>query len=158
MNATIKQAKKISFQGAAGAYSDLACRTMFPELETLPCETFEDAFQYVRDGKTDLAMIPVDNTLAGRVADVHHLMPGSELFIIAEHFQPIRHALLGIKGAKIEDLKNVLPKIDIYLMPMGDKVKDLSLNDKRIIELCIKHDYIYCDRTHIRIWGDKRGV
>ena len=59
---------------------------------------------------------------------------------------------------EIEEIKNVLPKIDIYLMPMGDNIKDLSLNDKSIIELCIKHDYIYSDRTHIRIWGDKRGV
>jgi len=71
--------KKIAFQGAPGAYSDLACRTVFPDLETLPCDSFEDAFTKVRKEEADLAMIPVDNTIAGRVADVHHLMPKEEL-------------------------------------------------------------------------------
>jgi prephenate dehydratase len=102
-----KKYKRIAFQGAHGAYSDLACRTVFPELETLPCDTFEDAFEAVKSEKADLAMIPVDNTLAGRVADVHHLLPGSGLYIINEHFQHIRHALLGVKGTKKENLKFV---------------------------------------------------
>ncbi len=107
MNQTVKNAKKIAFQGMAGAYSDLACRKVLPHLQTIPCETFEDAFAAVNKGDADLAMIPIDNTIAGRVADVHHLMPKGELFIIKEHFQPIRHALLGIKGAKTQDLKHV---------------------------------------------------
>jgi len=102
-----KKITKIAFQGAKGAYSDMACRAVFPEVETLPNNTFEEAFASVYEGKADLAMIPVDNTIAGRVADVHHLMPEGNLFIIAEHFQPIKHALLGVKGAKIEDLKHV---------------------------------------------------
>ena len=80
---------------------------MFPGLETIPCNTFEDAFAAVQNGVADLAMIPVDNTLAGRVADVHHLMPRSGLSIIGEHFLKIEHSLLGVKGAKIEDLKFV---------------------------------------------------
>ena len=103
----LKNAKKIAFQGAKGAYSDLACRAVYPDMETVPCATFEDAFNAVREGLTDLAMIPIDNTLAGRVADVHHLMPKGDLFIIGEHFQPIRHHLLGVKGAKKEDIKHV---------------------------------------------------
>ncbi|MFP4313048.1 MAG: prephenate dehydratase [Alphaproteobacteria bacterium] len=103
----INTAKKIAFQGMAGAYSDLACRTVFENLETLPCETFELAFESVQSGEADLAMIPVDNSLAGRVADVHHLLPESNLFIIGEHFQPIRHALLGLKGTAKEDLTHV---------------------------------------------------
>ncbi len=102
-----KNYKKIAFQGVIGAYSDLACHTVFPDLETMACDSFDEAFAVVLEGKADLAMIPVDNTIAGRVADVHHLMQKGELFIIAEHFQPIRHALLGIKGAKKEDLKHV---------------------------------------------------
>lgn len=102
-----KNYKTIAFQGSKGAFSDLACRTVFPGLETLPCDTFDAAFAAVQDGAADLAMIPVDNTIAGRVADVHHLMPGGDLFIIGEHFQPVHHNLLGIKGAKIEDLKHV---------------------------------------------------
>lgn len=99
--------KKIAFQGAHGAFSDLACRTVFPDLTTVPCHSFDDAFRAVQNGEADLAMIPVDNTIAGRVADVHHLLPASGLFIIGEHFQPVQHNLLGIPGAKKSDLKHV---------------------------------------------------
>jgi prephenate dehydratase len=90
-----------------GANSDLACRAACPDYETLPCETFEDAFRAVQEGEAARAMIPVDNTLAGRVADVHHLLPHSGLKIIGEHFEPIRHALLAIKGASIESIQHV---------------------------------------------------
>ncbi len=99
--------KSIAFQGAHGAYSDLACRTVFPNLETLPCSSFDEAFRSVSEGITDLAMIPIDNTIAGRVADVHSLMPHWDLFIIGEHFQPINHMLLAVPGTKLEDLKHV---------------------------------------------------
>lgn len=98
---------KISFQGFAGAYSDMACREVFPRLETLPCPTFEEAFRALKEKKADLAMIPIDNTLAGRVADVHHLIPQGGIYVIGEHFLPVRHALLGVKGAKKEALKHV---------------------------------------------------
>jgi prephenate dehydratase len=112
--------KKIAFQGAPGAYSDLSCRTVFPGLETVPCHSFDDAFLAVREGKADLAMIPVDNTIAGRVADVHHLIPDGDLFIIGEYFQVIRHSLLGVKGAKKEDLKHV--HSHIHAIPQCRKV------------------------------------
>jgi prephenate dehydratase len=98
---------KIAFQGEQGAFSDMSCRAVFPDMETLPCETFEDAFTALENGKADLAMIPVDNSLAGRVADVHHILPTKPLFIIGEHFQPIKMCLLGVPGAKIEDLSDV---------------------------------------------------
>ena len=88
--AFFKRMRKIAFQGAAGANSDLACRAMFPDMETLPCHGFEETFKAVKEGRADLAMIPVDNTLAGRVADVHHLIPRGGLFIVGEHFEPIR--------------------------------------------------------------------
>lgn len=107
MDKHLQDYKKIAFQGAHGAYSDMSCRAVFPGLETMPCETFHDAFGAVRSGAADLAMIPVDNTIAGRVADVHYLMSEGDLFIIGEHFQPVNHMLLGIKGSKIEDLKYV---------------------------------------------------
>lgn len=102
-----KRKQKIAFQGTYGAYSDLACRTVYPDMETLPCASFDDAFEAVRNEQADLAMIPVDNTIAGRVADVHTLMPEGDLFIIGEHFQPVRHALLGVRGTKIEMLSHV---------------------------------------------------
>ncbi len=100
-------AEKIAFQGAPGAYSDLACRNVHPEMETLPCHTFEDTFAAVHDGRARLAMIPIDNSVAGRVADIHHLLPGSNLHIIGEHFQRVDHHLLALPGAKIEDLTHV---------------------------------------------------
>ncbi len=99
--------KSIAFQGEHGAYSDMACRAVYPDLETVPCASFDAAFRAVMEGKADLAMIPVDNTIAGRVADVHHLMPEEDLFIIGEHFQPVNHMLLGVRGTKIEDIKHV---------------------------------------------------
>ncbi len=97
--------EKIAFQGLPGAYSDMACRARFPGMETLPCASFEDAFQAVAEGRAALAMIPIDNSSAGRVADVHHLLPNSGLHIVGEHFQRVRHQLLGVKGASLATVK-----------------------------------------------------
>ena len=97
----------IAFQGALGANSDLACRACKPDMTTLPCRTFEDAFAAVTGGAARLALIPIDNTVAGRVADIHHLLPNSGLHIVGEHFQPVHHHLLAIKGAEIGDLTHV---------------------------------------------------
>lgn len=120
------QKSKIAFQGYAGAYSDLACRAVYPDWGTLPCASFEDAFTAVRENKAQLAMIPVDNTTAGRVADVHHLLPEGGLHIIGEHFQPINHALLGVKGSTAENLKHV--HSHIHAIPQCRKViKKLGL-------------------------------
>jgi prephenate dehydratase len=98
---------KISFQGAKGAYSDMAARELFPDAETIACTSFEDAFDAVKNNVVNHAVIPIDNTLAGRVADVHHLLPASGLYIIGEHFLPIHHCLLGVAGSTIKDLKDV---------------------------------------------------
>jgi prephenate dehydratase len=97
----------IAFQGALGANSDLACRAVKPDMTTLPCRTFEDAFAAVAGGQARLALIPIDNTLAGRVADIHHLLPNSGLHIVGEHFQPVHHHLLALKGATAADLTHV---------------------------------------------------
>lgn len=126
MTIDVKNIKKIAFQGAVGAYSDMACRAVFPGVETLPCVSFEEAFAAVQEGRADLAMIPVDNTIAGRVADVHHLMPDGDLFIIGEHFQPICHALLGVKGSSKDKLKHV--HSHVHAIPQCRKiVQDLGL-------------------------------
>lgn len=106
--------KKVSFQGFKGANSDMASRALVPGCETLPCLTFEDAFNAVQDGRADLAVIPVDNNLAGRVADVHHLIPKSGLSITAEYFMPIRFALMGLPGAKAEELKHVYSHVHAF--------------------------------------------
>ena len=98
---------RIAFQGEPGANSDTACRNMYPDMEPLPCPTFEDAFNAVESGKAHLAMIPIENTIAGRVADIHHLLPESPLHIIGEYFLPIRFQLMGLRGAMISDIKSV---------------------------------------------------
>ncbi len=97
----------IAFQGSPGAYSDLACRTVFPERETLPCASFDEAFAAVVEARAALAMIPIENSSAGRVADIHHLLPDSGLHIVGEYFQRIHHQLLAPKGARLEALTQV---------------------------------------------------
>jgi prephenate dehydratase len=99
--------KKIAFQGEPGANSHLAAREVYPDYEPMPCATFEDAFSAIGNGDAELGMIPIENSVAGRVADIHHLMPHSRLHIVAEHFMPVRHQLLAPKGATIEGIKTV---------------------------------------------------
>ena len=98
---------RISFQGEPGANSDTACRNMFPDMVPLPCPTFEDAFNAVESGKADLAMIPIENTIAGRVADIHHLLPESKLHIVGEYFLPIHFQLMVLKGVARSEIKTV---------------------------------------------------
>jgi prephenate dehydratase len=100
-------AQTIAFQGAPGAYSDLACRRVFPAMTTLPCGGFEDAFAAVREGEAALAMMPIENSVAGRVADIHHLMPDSGLYIIGEHFERVEHHLLALPGATLGSIRIV---------------------------------------------------
>jgi prephenate dehydratase len=99
--------KKIVFQGEPGANSHLACREAYPDFEPVACPTFEDAFAAVSNGEAALGMIPVENSIAGRVADIHHLMPNSGLHIVAEWFLPVKHQLMAPKGAKLADIKTV---------------------------------------------------
>ena len=98
-------AGKIAFQGERGANSEIACRQAYPDMEAIPCRTFEDVFTAVESGEADLAMIPVENTIAGRVADIHHLIPDSQLHMIAEHFLPIRFQLMALPGVALSEIK-----------------------------------------------------
>ncbi|MBX3445935.1 MAG: prephenate dehydratase [Parvibaculaceae bacterium] len=97
----------IAFQGEPGANSHIAAHEACPDMVSLPCDTFEDVFAAVNEGRARLGMIAVENSLAGRVADVHHLIPGAGLYIVGEHFLRVHHQLLGLKGAKLEELKTV---------------------------------------------------
>jgi prephenate dehydratase len=99
--------RKIAFQGEPGANSHIACAEAYPSYTPMPCPTFEDAFGAVRTGQAALAMIPIDNSLAGRVADIHHLMPGSNLNIVAEWFLPVQHQLMAPRGATLKTIKTV---------------------------------------------------
>jgi prephenate dehydratase len=98
---------KIAFQGESGANSHIACAEAFPDHQPLPCRTFEDAFAAVSTGAAHLAMIPIENSIAGRVADIHHLMPASHLHIVGEHFLRVHHQLLGVPGSTLDELVTV---------------------------------------------------
>jgi prephenate dehydratase len=98
---------KIAYQGEAGANSHIACREAYPNHEPVAMGTFEDAFAAVKEREVDLAMIPIDNSVAGRVADIHHLLPASNLYIVGEHFLRVHHQLLIVKGASPKDLTSV---------------------------------------------------
>jgi len=99
--------KKISYQGEPGANSHIACVNVYPDYQPVACDTFEEAFAAVEQGRADLAMIPIENSVAGRVADIHHLLPRSKLNIVGEYFLPISHQLVAVKGADINSLKTV---------------------------------------------------
>jgi prephenate dehydratase len=109
------QQQTMAFQGEPGANSHIAIREAYPQYEALPCATFEDAFAAIASGQADLGMIPIENSLAGRVTDIHHLMPTAGLHIVAEWFLPIRNQLMAPKGAKLADIKTV----ESHVMALG---------------------------------------
>jgi prephenate dehydratase len=105
------RAKKIAYQGEPGANSHIACQNVYPDFEPVACATFEDALAAVSDASGGLAMIPIENSIAGRVADIHQLLPNAGLFIIGEYFLPIHFQLLGVKGTRLEDLTCVFSHV-----------------------------------------------
>jgi len=97
----------IAFQGEPGANSDIAAREVYPDCEPLPCATFEDALAAISSGEAELGMIPIENSIAGRVADIHHLLPHAKLHIVGEYFLPIHFNLMAPKGATLKTVKSV---------------------------------------------------
>jgi prephenate dehydratase len=125
------RSNKIAFQGEPGANSHLAASDAYPKMEALPCATFEDALAAVKSGEAKLAMIPIENSVAGRVADIHHLLPHSGLYIVAEHFERVRHQLLTLPGVKLSELKTV----HSHTMALGQCRKAIAaLKLKPVIE------------------------
>ncbi len=96
--------RRIAYQGEPGANSHAVCTQHYPDWEAVPCASFEDVFAAVVSGEADLAMIPIDNSIAGRVADIHHFLPDSDLHIIAEHFLRIRFHLMGVPGSSLDTI------------------------------------------------------
>jgi prephenate dehydratase len=134
---------RIAFQGELGANSHEACQAAFPDMEPAPCATFEEAFEAVRSGDCRLGMIPVENSIAGRVADVHHLLPSSGLRIIGEYFKPIHFQLMANPGVRLEDLKTVVSmpiafaqcrEVIANLGLSRDPVSDTALAARRLSE------------------------
>ena len=150
--------RTIAFQGAPGAYSDLACRGARPELETLPCRAFEDAFAAVRDSRAALAMIPIENSVAGRVADIHHLLPDSGLYIIGEHFQRVNHHLLGLPGAEISTLTHVHSHIHA-INQCRDLIRELGMEPMVHADTAgaAAHVAAKGDKTHAAIASELAG-
>ena len=99
--------RRIAYQGEPGANSHIVCKEKYPDFEAIPCASFEDVFAAVDSGEAELAMIPIDNSIAGRVADIHHFLPTSNLHIIAEHFLRITFCLMGVPGTTMETIKTV---------------------------------------------------
>ncbi|MEM7176522.1 MAG: prephenate dehydratase [Pseudomonadota bacterium] len=116
---------KIAFQGEAGAFSHQACREVYPDMEPLPCPTFEAALEAVRMREAELAMMPIENSLYGRVADLHRLLPDSGLYAIGEHFVPIRLQLLGLPGAKLDQITEA----QTHMVALGQCRKFLGQHD-----------------------------
>jgi len=116
----------IAFQGVPGANSHIACREAYPEMEPVPCDTFEEAFACVEDGRAALAMIPIENSLGGRVADIHHLLPDSSLAMIAEHFMQVKYHLLGVPGAHLDGVKQVWSHVQA-LAQCREQIKALDV-------------------------------
>ena len=108
---------RIAFQGALGAYSDEACRSARPNMDPLPCQNFEQMIDAVRDGRADLAMVPVENSTYGRVADIHRLLPESGLHIVDEAFTRVRISLMANPGTKLDDVKSV--RAHLVLLPQA---------------------------------------
>lgn len=100
-------AHKIAFQGVPGAYSHMACQAVKPDMEPVPCASFETMLTEVQEGRANLAMVPVENSTAGRVADIHHLLPSSGLYIIGEHFHRVNHHIMAPRGATLHGLTHV---------------------------------------------------
>ena len=117
---------RIAFQGELGANSHEACMAVYPDLEPSPYDTFEEAFEAVRTGDCELGMIPVENSIAGRVSDVHHLLPSSGLKIIGEHFKPIHFQLMANPGVRLEDLKTA-SSMPIALAQCRNTIRRLKL-------------------------------
>jgi prephenate dehydratase len=125
-----KTPARIAFQGVPGAYSHLACKAARPDFEPLPCPSFEDAFEAVRRGRATLAMIPIENSLAGRVAEIHHLIPEAGLHIVGEHFQRVNHHLLAPRGATLASIRTVQSHVQALDQCRGS-MKKLGL--KRVV-------------------------
>ncbi len=119
----------IAFQGVAGAHSDMACRKAYPYMTTLPCPTFDDVFEAVEQGKAEIGLIPIENSHAGRVAEVHNILAHTGVHIIGEHFQRIEHHLLAPKDASLETIKEVRSHPQA-LMQCNKNIRALGLETK----------------------------
>ena len=128
-SAKIEKARKVVFQGEPGSYSHLAAREALPHCEAIAAPTFEDAFAAIRGGEADLGLIPIENSLHGRITDIHHLLPESPLYIVGEHFHRVRHQLMAVKGASLASIKTVVSQ-EPALGQVRNIIRELGLKRK----------------------------
>ena len=156
--------KRIAFQGEPGAYSHEACRNARPDMDALPCRTFEDVIESVRSGEADLAMLPVENTTYGRVADIHRLLPDSGLHIIDEAFVRVHINVLAVPGAKLEDITEahshlvLLPQCAGFLKQHGIRGRvspDNARAAREVAEIGDKHSAALASELAGEIYGLK---
>lgn len=126
MSKTIDSARRVAFQGEPGSYSHLAAREALPHAEAVPQPTFDEAFAALRDGRVDLALIPIENSLHGRITDIHHLLPGAPVFILGEHFHRVRHQLMAAPGATLSSIKSVVSQ-EPALGQVRNIIRDMKL-------------------------------
>lgn len=138
----------IAFQGSPGAHSDLACRRAHPYMETLACPTFEDVFDAVENGNAKLGMIPVENSQAGRVAEIHNLFPESNLHFIGEYFHKVEHHLMAPEGASVDTIASVYSHPQA-LMQCSAHLRALGINDRHT------HSDTAASAADVAEWGDK---
>jgi len=137
----------IAFQGVLGANSDVACRQAYPYMTTLPCEDFTDTFKAVEEGKAKYCMIPIGNSYAGRVAEIHNIIPNTSLSIVGEYFLKVEHQLVGVKGAKISDVKEVYSHPQA-LMQCAKNLKDMGIKP-------VRHANTALAAKDVAEWNDK---
>ena len=154
--------KKIAYQGVQGAYSEQACKNAYKHYKTLACDTFHEAMWMVESGDADLAMIPLENSTAGRVEEIYRLIPKMALHVIGEHFEPVVHCLLGLPHAKIESLKYVashpqaLAQCHNNIMELGLKAEaklDTAGAAKELLELKDNHRSAIASKLAADIYG-----
>jgi prephenate dehydratase len=140
--------ERIAFQGLPGAHADMACRRAHPYMETVAYPTFDEVFQAVHRGEVEYGMVPIENSQAGRVAEIHTILPTAQVHFVGESFQPIRHALLAPKGAKLADIKTVYSHPQA-LIQCKDNLTRLGLKDR--------HEYSNTAQaaSDVAAWGDK---
>ncbi len=142
----VRKNKIIAFQGVVGAHSDMACRQAYPYLQTMACHSFEDAMKAVEAGKADLCMIPIENSKAGRVAEMHNLLPKTELHVVSEYFLRVEQFLLAPKGTKLKDIKTVYSHPQA-LMQCKDNLKKLGVE-------CKEYSNTAVAAKDVAAWGD----
>jgi len=154
--------KSIAFQGDLGAYSHEACRKTYPDHKVVPCRTFEDVVESVRLGESDLAMLPVENSIYGRVADIHRLLPSSGLNIVNEAFVRVRINLMAVDGAKLEDIKEafshlvLLPQCATFLRDHGIQGRISSDNARaarEVAERGLRHEAALASELAAEVYG-----